>query len=101
MRVYIVIQLRFGDIVSMHRMFAEKSNAFHYMSNVKDTETSWWKVVEFESRNLVLGTEYDTVVRVSWGKSNRATIEEIYDHGYDIPQKYSGRHYFIETLLCE
>jgi hypothetical protein len=100
MMVYIVIQLRFGDMVSMHRMFTDKSKAFQYMSRAKDTETSWWKVAEFDS-NVVVGREYDIVVRVSWEKSNRATIEEIYDHGYDIPQKYSGRHYFIETLFCE
>lgn len=100
MMVYIVIQLRFGDMVSMHRMFTEKSKAFQYMSRAKDTETSWWKVVEFDL-HVVVGREYDIVVRVSWEKSNRATIEEIYDHGYDIPQKYSGRHYFIETLFCE
>jgi hypothetical protein len=100
MKVFVVIQLRFGDMVSMHRMFTNKSNAFQYISNATDTETSWWKVVEFDS-NVVPDREYDVIVRVSWEKSNRATIEEIYDHGYDIPQKYSGRHYFIETLRCE
>ncbi len=100
MMVYIVIQLRCGDVVSMHRMFTEKSKAFQYMSNAKDTETSWWKVVQFES-NVVQKREYDVIVRVSWEKSNRATVEQIYDHGYDIPEKFGGRHYFIETLLCE
>ena len=100
MLVYIVVQLRCGDIVSMHKMFTEKANAFQYMSTAKDSQTSWWKVVEFES-NVVLGRAYDIVLRVNWEKSNRVTIEEIYDHGYDIPQKFGGRHYFIETLLCE
>jgi hypothetical protein len=100
MKVFMVIQLRFGDMVSMHKMFTEKSNAFQYICNAKDTETSWWKVVEFDS-NVVVGREYDIVVRVNWEKSNRATVEEIYDHGYDIPHKYGGRHYFIETLRCE
>ena len=100
MLVYIVVQLRCGDIVCMHKMFTEKANAFQYMSNAKDSQTSWWKVVEFES-NVVLGRAYDIVLRVNWEKSNRVTIEEIYDHGYDIPQKFGGRHYFIETLLCE
>lgn len=100
MLVYTVIQLRAGDMVSMHKMYTEKAKAFEYLSTVKDTETSWWKVLEFES-NVVLNREYDIVVRVSWEKSNRATIETIYDHGYDISQKYSGRHYFIETLKCE
>ena len=51
--------------------------------------------------NAVLDKEYDVVLRVSWEKSNRATIEGVYDNGYDIPDKFSGRHYFVETLLCE
>lgn len=100
MMIYIVVQLRCGDMVSMHRMFTDKSKAYKYLSNVKDTETSWWKVVQFEM-NAILDKEYDVVLRVNWEKSNRATIEEIYDHGYDIPDKFSGRHYFVETLLCE
>jgi hypothetical protein len=101
MKVYVVVQMRCGDIVSMHKMFTERLKAFEYLSKVKDTETSWWKILEFEDSKISVGMTYDVVTRVSWDKSNRATIEEIYDHGYDIPRHFNGRHYFVDYLLCE
>jgi hypothetical protein len=101
MMVYIVLQLRCGDIISMHKMFTQKIEAFKYLSTVKDTETSWWKIVEFKTNFVKINNNYDVVVRVNWKGSNRAFVEDIYDHGYDIPDKFNSSSYFVETLLCE
>jgi hypothetical protein len=99
--VFIVLQMRCGDIISMHKMFIQRIEAFKYLSTVKDTETSWWKIVEFKNNFVKINNKYDIVIRVSWKRSNRATVEEIYDNGYDIPDKFNGSNYFVDTLVCE
>ena len=97
MLAYLVIQLRSGDMIAMRRMFSNRPAAFAYLAEQRDTETSWWKVVELDSTDIQFGLPVDIVLRVRWETSNRVTFIGAYQPGF-IPPQYSSDHYFAETL---
>ena len=97
MIAYLVVQMRSGDMIAMHRMFSTRGGAFQYLADCQDSETSWWKVVELDSNDIQHGLPVDIVLRVRWETSNRVTFIGAYQPGH-IPEQYSSDHYFAETL---
>jgi hypothetical protein len=97
---YIVMQIRSGDLVVMHRMFTNKTYAYEYLYQLPDTSTSWWKVLEVFDENLVGGETYDIAVKVRWGTSNRVTYLGAYQPGC-VPQQIlndNNYQYFVQNL---
>lgn len=97
MFAYLVIQLRSGDMVAMRKIFSTRSNAFAYLAEQEDTETSWWKILEIDSTDIQFGLPVEIVLRVRWETSNRVTFIGAYQPGF-IPSRYSSDHYFAEIL---
>ena len=85
------------SLVSMHsnREIAEQ-RLVHHMVN--DSSTAWWKIIQIDIPQT--GVEYDVVVRVSWGSSNRVRFMGAFQVG-GVPQRYDGDRYFTENLVCQ
>jgi len=101
MKAYLVVQLRRGDIVIMHKLFAERQSAFVYMSQANDTVSSWWKVVEVDANQVYVGNPCEIVMDVAWDVDNRVKIIGVYPLD-QIPENIKQEDdYFVETLVCE
>jgi hypothetical protein len=100
MKAYLVLQLRRGDMISMHKLYSNPAYAWNYLSHVQDTDSSWWKVLEIDEPNLQPNTPMDIVIRVRWETSN--TVK--YVGGFtprNVPPQYDEDRYFAETLTLE
>ena len=94
------MNMRSGDMISLISAHSSRAEAvqrvIQHMEN--DDITTWWKVIEIDVPQY--GIEYDIVVRVSWGGSNRARFIGAFPVG-QVPQRYDGDCYFAETLICQ
>ena len=101
MSVYIVLQLRFGDMVSMLRMYSDRTKAFRFMEDFTgETDNTWWKIAEFRT-NAVAGRQYEVVLNVQWESCNTVECIGIYEKDH-IPVEVLRRDdYSAETLTCE
>lgn len=97
---YIVMNMRSGDMISLISAHSSRAEAtqrlLQHMEN--DEITTWWKIVEIDVPQY--GVEYDIVVRVSWGGSNRVRFIGTFGIG-QVPQRYDGDCYFADRLICQ
>lgn len=101
MKAYLVVQLRRGDIVVMHKLFAERQNAFMYMFQANDSVSSWWKVVEVDANLVYVGNPCEIVLDVAWDSTNRVKVIGVYPLNQLPPAIKDEDDYFVETLVCE
>jgi hypothetical protein len=100
MIAYIVINLREGDMISVIGAYRTRQSANEHileMMEYHDTSSSWWKIVEYD-HNMVQPGNYDIVIRVSWGSSNRVKVMGMFQQGTVPEQRYDGERYFIESV---
>lgn len=98
--LFIIINLREGDMVSIIEAHRSKDNAYQRLLNYienNDTSTCWWKILPVEVGDNDSGT-YDIVVRVSWGSSNRVRFVGLFQPN-TVPDRYDGDKYFVERLV--
>ena len=101
MSVFIVLQLRLGDMLSIVRMYTDRSKAFGYIENVRgEADSAWWKVLEIPYIAAV-GREYEVVLNVDWETSNRVTCIGVYEKGCIPDDTLRRDDYNAETLTCE
>ncbi len=99
MIAYLVMNMREGDMVSLVSAHGNRQNAEQRLlaAMLNDSSTAWWKIIEIDVPQI--GVEYDFVVRVSWGSSNRVRFIGAFQVG-TVPQRYDGDRYFTENLIC-
>jgi hypothetical protein len=100
---YLVVNLREGDMISMVRFCRSRNAAFQHLQDLiihHDTSTTWWKIVEFDIDQQLDAGNYDVVLRVSWGSSNRVRVIGVFQPGL-VPAGYDGEKYFTERVRLE
>ncbi len=93
--------MREGDMISLVSAHTVRADALQRMIHLMENDnssTTWWKVIEIDVPQY--GNEYDIVVRVSWGSSNRVRFIGAFQVG-TVPHRYDGDCYFAESLMCQ
>jgi len=100
MSVFVVLQVRFGDMLTMFRMYTERSKAFQFIEYTRgELDSAWWKVIEIPC-TAVVGREYEVVLNIDWDSTNRVECIGVYEKGC-IPHEILRRDdYNAETLTC-
>lgn len=95
---FLVLQLRSGDMVSMHRLFLSRNSAWQYLMQAADTSTSWWKILEIPDANLDVNNNVEIAIRVRWETSNRVTYVGTYAPN-NAPNNLDSEDIFVELML--
>lgn len=92
--MWLVIELRLGDIAQTWAMTQTKSAAYQemqeLMDNLHNDDTSWWKIIYAEDPviiNPISGEKYYVAINVDWATDNKCEFVRIFDQLCYIPHE--------------